>query len=132
MALGSSINQVEAEELQYDDRDILAEAALSEHPKFLQGVQMDTLLSEKAAGPPLFLFMSCQKLFWFGAWEALTEHAASMTEMKRGLFECLLDNIESQHCRELVKAAPNIARLAQSKRIGILYVHFLSVARFMG
>jgi WD40 repeat protein len=96
---------------------------LDERPK---NDQMGLLLCKSESDNPLYIIVACEELRVFGEFEKVTERIASLPEDIPMLFEQVLDRLEHDHEKELVKSSLSLLACA---RHGLLETEMLELLR---
>jgi len=76
---------------------------------------MRLLLSKRGAESPLYLKLACEELRLFGVYEKVNDYLKSMAQTTPKLIDFVLDRIEMDYGKELVK---NVFSLLYSSRQG--------------
>ncbi|MDP2767729.1 MAG: DUF4062 domain-containing protein [Candidatus Methanoperedens sp.] len=91
--------------------------------------QMGLLLSKGESNNPLYLIVACEELRVFGEFERVTERIKSLPGDVPMLFEQVLERLEHDHGKELVKSTLSLLACA---RHGLLETEMLELLRREG
>lgn len=91
--------------------------------------QMGLLLKKGESDNPLYLIVVCEELRVFGEFEKVTERITSLPDDVPMLFEQVLERLEYDHGKELVKSALSLLACA---RHGLLETEMLELLRHEG
>ena len=78
---------------------------LSEYRKKLSAEQMQMLLAKKESNKPLYLAVACEELRTFPQFEFISQRIAGLSDYIPDLFTEVLQRLEQDHGRQLVKDA---------------------------
>jgi telomerase protein component 1 len=103
--------------LTLEDRKEIVRQTLWDYRKRLderhESDQMALLLSKGESDNPLYLIVACEELRVFGEFERVTGRIASLAEDVPALFGQVLERLERDHGRELVRSALSLLTCAQ-------------------
>ena len=107
-------------------RSEIVNRTLWDYRKKLDEKQMRLLLGKQQSESPLYLTVVCEELRVFGEFERVTERIARLPDDVPVLFQQLLERLEHDHGRELVR---NALSLLACSRHGLLESEVLELLR---
>lgn len=119
--------------LELEDQKQIIRKTLWDYRKRLDEIpekdQMGLLLSKGESDNPLYLIVACEELRVFGEFERVTERIKSLPGDVPVLFEQVLERLERDHGKELIKSALS---LLECSRHGLLETEMLELLRREG
>jgi GTPase involved in cell partitioning and DNA repair len=106
--------EVKVDQLTSSDRREIVTQSLANYNKKLEEQQTQILLNKKDAVNPLYLVIACEELRIFGIYEKLTEKVRQIADTTPALIEQVLERLETEHGRDLVKKSLSLIQCARN------------------
>ena len=119
-----SCPEVNVGQLTTFDRKEIVTQSLANYNKKLEEQQIELLLNKKDAVNPLYLVIACEELRIFGIYEKLTDKVKQMADTTPALIEQVLERLETEHGRDLVKKSLSLIHCSRS---GVLETEVIEI-----